>query len=232
MHVRILSLLIAAPLFLEMQSSAFLGGIAHSEASQSASAAGKTVWSGVYTSGQAARGKTAYDANCAMCHGSLAGGNRVELLKGNDFMQRWREDNVDSLFNFLKSSMPPVRSRSKDYTPLTDTVYLDILVHILQANEFPAGSEELNISDLKNIQIQEKDGPKPLATSTLVQLVGCMTMREETDGVVWMLGRASDPVRTHNSDTTTADELKGAEGKSLGTQSFRTPKSWISWRKF
>src|SRR5437867_4415143 len=82
---------------------------------------------------------------------------------------------------------------------------------ILQANEFPAGSQELTVSGLKNIQIQEKDGPKPLATSTLVQVVGCMSMLEEPDGVIWMLGRASEPLRTRNSDKATPEELKDAE---------------------
>ena len=87
---------------------------------QSAGAAGKTVWDGVYTAAQAARGKAEYEANCATCHGNLLGGNRVELLKGNDFMQRWREDNLESLITFLKSSMPPIRSRKPSTSPASE----------------------------------------------------------------------------------------------------------------
>jgi len=220
MQTTFVSLLVATMMLIPKQPTPSFAETAHQGAVQSANSTGKTVWDGIYTAGQAARGKAEYDANCAMCHGSLSAGNRVELLKGNDFMQRWREDNLESLFTFLKSSMPPMRSRSKDYVPLSDTEYLDIMVHILQANEFPAGSEDLNINVLKKIQIQEKDGPKPLATSTLVQMVGCMTMHEEADGAVWMLGRASEPLRTHNSDKASADELKEAEDRPLGTLSF------------
>src|SRR5215470_8000665 len=79
----------------------------------------RTVWDGVYTTAQAERGKRAYDANCASCHGSLSGGNRVELLHGKEFMERWREDNLSSLLLFLQASMPPLNTRPKDYTPLS-----------------------------------------------------------------------------------------------------------------
>ena len=58
-----------------------------------------TVWDGVYTAGQAARGKAVYDSHCAACHGSdLSGSSEARPLAGERFMQDWREDNVNSLF--------------------------------------------------------------------------------------------------------------------------------------
>jgi hypothetical protein len=136
-------------------------------------------------------------------------------------MERWREDNLSSLLAFLQASMPPLNSRSKDYTPLSEETYLEIVTHILQGNAFPAGADDLKIDALKNIQIEEKDGPKPLATSTLVQIVGCMTRSEQMDGVIWMLTRASEPARTRDADRSSADELKTAQLKHLGTLSFK-----------
>jgi hypothetical protein len=99
--------------------------------------------------------------------------------------------------------------------------YLEIITHILQGNGFPAGSDDLRIDSLQNIQIEEKDGPKPLATSTLVQVVGCMTRSEQINGVSWMLTRASEPARTRDADRSSADELKTAQVKPLGTLSFK-----------
>jgi hypothetical protein len=188
---------------------------------QAESSSRRTVWDGVYTVAQASRGKVQYDANCTSCHGDIQSGNRVELLKGNEFMQRWREDNLESLFNFLKSSMPPLLSRPGNFETPSDEVFLGIMAYMLQANGFPTGSQELDAKSLKNVQIEGKDGPKPLATSTLVQVVGCLTMREELDGIAWMLTRASEPARTRNSDAAISDELKNANDKPLGTLSFR-----------
>src|SRR2546422_11348345 len=91
------------------------------------SANSKTVWNGVYTAAQAARGKARYEENCASCHGDIMGGDKAQVLKGKEIMQNWREDNLESLFAFLKASMPPLRSRGKDYVPLPDSGYLDIM---------------------------------------------------------------------------------------------------------
>src|SRR5262249_2350217 len=77
----------------------------------------KTVWSGVYTSAQAARGKAEYDRACSRCHASnLDGSVDASLLgdfapryslRGADFMERWREDTVQSLYALIASGMPP-----------------------------------------------------------------------------------------------------------------------------
>jgi hypothetical protein len=198
----------------------FIAGIFFATA-EAQNASHRTVWDGVYTAAQAERGKRSYDANCASCHGSLSGGNRVELLHGKEFMERWREDNLSSLLLFLEASMPPLNTRPKDYAPLNTPTYLEIVTYILQGNGFPAGSDDLQADVLKDIQIEEKDGPKPLATSTLVQVVGCMTRSEQLDGVVWMLTRATEPMRTRDADRSNADELKTAGVKSLGNLSFK-----------
>src|SRR5262245_17374560 len=152
----------------------------------------KTIWTGTYTSAQANRGQATYEKNCSRCHGSDLNSNPQASLTGSDFMQRWREDNVESLFLFVRSSMPPMRRGGPPRVPLSDAEYVDIISYIFQANKFPAGNNELAAAELGSIHIEEKDGPKPLPTSSLVVTVGCMT-RVNADN--WAVTNALEPVR-------------------------------------
>src|SRR5262245_29696938 len=77
----------------------------------------QTVWSGVYTTAQAARGRSEYDRVCSRCHAAnLDGIQDANLLgdfapryslRGADFIDRWREDTVQSLYTLIASGMPP-----------------------------------------------------------------------------------------------------------------------------
>jgi mono/diheme cytochrome c family protein len=76
-------------------------------------AADKTVWDGVYTAAQAARGKTAYDKGCSSCHlPELQGGFGTTYsgtaLKGQRFVQTW-EDALTGLYKYVLS--PPSGQR-------------------------------------------------------------------------------------------------------------------------
>src|SRR5262249_4066460 len=83
----------------------------------------RTIWSGVYTAAQAVRGEAVYKTNCSRCHGEDLSSNPQAVLNGNDFLQRWREDTVDGLFTFIRTSMPPTR-RGTQRVPLEDNQYL------------------------------------------------------------------------------------------------------------
>src|SRR5262245_25398735 len=120
----------------------------------------RTIWNGIYSAEQATRGEAVYKANCARCHGEDLSRNPQAVLNGSDFLQRWREDNVESLFMFIRTSMPPTR-RGTERVPLPDDQYLDVLTYIFKSNNFPAGERELTAADTAGIQIEEKDGPKP-----------------------------------------------------------------------
>src|SRR5215467_2374532 len=177
----------------------------------------RTIWTGAYTTAQATRGEEVYKANCARCHGEDLSRNPQAVLNGNDFLQRWREDTVESLFAFIRTSMPPGR-RGTPRVPLEDNQYLDVLTYIFRANNFPAGDRELTAADVAEIHVEEKDGPKPLPNSSLVLIVGCMTkVNEDT----WSLTASTEPVRTRVADVSTMDELKAAQSKPAGTLTFR-----------
>src|SRR2546423_13020472 len=97
----------------------------------------KTVRDGVYTEAQATRGESVYGMNCAKCHeGADVDGPPLE---GDPFIDRWREDSLAALFNFIKTKMPQ-DSPGK----LSDSVYRDILSYLLRSNDYPSGKQELS----------------------------------------------------------------------------------------
>ena len=172
----------------------------------------RTVLDGVYTDGQAKRGEAAYSMNCAGCHGEDLFGRAMGPLRGEHFLDRWREDGLNVLFTHIRTKMPANAAGS-----LGEATYLDILAYILQVNAFPAGTRELTADAVAGTLLVGKDGPQPLATNTLVQVVGCMTRNAGE----WMLTNAAEPRRTEDAEHSTPDELKDAAGRPLGSHTFR-----------
>jgi len=114
----------------------------------------RSVWQGVYTKAQAERGRASYFGACASCHGTqLQGDTDAPDLAGNAFLRRWTDRSVGALFTFTESQMPVGRPRS-----LGAAGYADLIAHILAANGFPDGQQELpaNGSVLDTIMIDSK----------------------------------------------------------------------------
>src|SRR5918995_1622518 len=63
-----------------------------------------SVLDGVYTAAQAARGEAAYLTHCIKCHEGLEADGPE--LAGRAFIDRWREDRLESLFAFIRTTMP------------------------------------------------------------------------------------------------------------------------------
>lgn len=166
----------------------------------------QTVWSGVYSDAQATRGKAQFEIHCSTCH-------RAGPRTGDAFMQTWAGTDLTSLFNQMKTSMP-----ADAPSTLADNAYLDIVAYMLQANAFPAGSDELEIDVLKSIRVERQEGPGPVPNFALVQIVGCLTQAPEN---VWMVNNASEPVRTKDSQASKDEELKNLGKTGLGSQNFR-----------
>jgi hypothetical protein len=113
-----------------------------------------SVWQGVYTKAQAARGQLAYIAACASCHGAaLQGDSDIPELTGSSFLKRWTDQPIGTLFAFTESQMPVGRPRS-----LGAPGYADVIAHILATNGFPDGQQELPAggSVLDKIMIDKK----------------------------------------------------------------------------
>lgn len=99
----------------------------------------RTAWDGVYSEAQAARGKAAYEEQCAFCHGSdLRGQGFATALVEDAFTERWKDGNLGDLLSVVKITMPQDKPAS-----LADWEYAAIVAYLLQANRYPAGPREL-----------------------------------------------------------------------------------------
>jgi mono/diheme cytochrome c family protein len=99
-----------------------------------------SIWSGVYTDAQAARGKAAYTDNCSRCHGSaLQGSDEIPALQGPQFMVDFDGSSVADLTNRVRTTMPMDNPGHLDNATTTD-----IVAFLLQSNHVPAGSSELS----------------------------------------------------------------------------------------
>lgn len=124
-------------------------------AEQAAAATGaRSIWDGVFTVEQAARGEEAYKATCSECHGGdLMGDGFAPALAGADFQGNWNDLSVGDLFERIRISMPP--SGPSGVSPEQKA---DILAHIFNFNKYPAGTTELEPKTevLKTIKIELK----------------------------------------------------------------------------
>jgi mono/diheme cytochrome c family protein len=112
------------------------------------------IWDGVYTSAQAARGKAPFERSCARCHNvELAGSQRGPALKGNVFWSKYENDNLGTLFTFLRDNMPQDGPSLVD-----DAIKADILAYIMSMNGMPAGNDELkaDVRALESIKVAKK----------------------------------------------------------------------------
>jgi len=147
------------------------------------------IWSGVYTAGQAERGKAVYASHCSRCHGDDLGRNRSYPLAGEGFMEHWEASTLERLLNQIRQ-MPPGAPAAVD-----DAGRRDVMAYLLQQNGFPEGSMDLTRDEeiLASVQIVRRTGPGPLRTGAVVRVAGCLATRSERE---WELRGATEPERT------------------------------------
>ena len=85
-----------------------------------------SVLDGVYTAAQARRGQAQFELHCASCHREDLLGIAGPALKGDRFLDHWREFPLEVLVNDMKSQMP----FGKPGTLPTET-YVDIAAYML-----------------------------------------------------------------------------------------------------
>jgi mono/diheme cytochrome c family protein len=125
------------------------GGIAAQETPPA-----KSVWDGVYSQEQATRGQAKYTQVCSSCHqADLSGSDQAPSLSGGDFVDRWNDQSVGDLADRIRLTMP-----LDDIGSLTVQMSADITAFLLQANNFPAGAEELKAdrNAMKAVVIKRK----------------------------------------------------------------------------
>ncbi len=114
----------------------------------------KKVWDGVFTSAQAARGKAPFEQFCARCHNiELAGSQRGPALKGTAFWSKFENDNLGTLYTYIRDNMPQDGPAIVD-----DPVKADILAYIMSVSGMPTGDAELKADAraLEGIKVAKK----------------------------------------------------------------------------
>ena len=117
-----------------------------------AAPASRSIWDGVFSAEQVARGKKAYEISCADCHGDELQGNgkKSPALKGEIFAKNWTTKSVHKLIDQTWRTMPPDDPRT-----LGRDLCTDVAAYILSENGYPAGKTALapDAPDLRQIVI-------------------------------------------------------------------------------
>jgi cytochrome c5 len=171
---------------------------------------GSSVWDGVYTTAQAARGQQVYAGHCARCHGEDLGSSRNPLA-GERFAEHWESRTLADLFRRIRDTMP-----AGDIAAIEEPSKLDAMAFLLQQNGFPDGHTELTpeADALAMIRITGKDGPTPIRTGTLVRTVGCLELRNDRD---WRLTNATEPERAALDTTSESRDSRLSPSTGAGT---------------
>ncbi|MDB5474112.1 MAG: hypothetical protein JWP99_1415 [Devosia sp.] len=104
----------------------------------------RTIWDGVFTADQALRGKQVNSGVCSKCHGDRGDGANEPDQPGGpaiarfSFLRKWEGTSLASLFEYVKTTMPPDNPASR-----TDQQYIDVIAHMLELSGAPAGDTEL-----------------------------------------------------------------------------------------
>ena len=100
--------------------------------------ASTSAWDGVFSKDQLERGRTAYNAHCARCHGeTLGGGENSPALVDERFFTTWGGRTVGELVEYTRTTMP-----SDGPGKISRKRCIDIAAYVLGANGFPAGAHE------------------------------------------------------------------------------------------
>ena len=92
-----------------------------------------------FTAAQVAAGKTAYNSNCAVCHGStMTNGTFGTPLAGQYFQTTWTGKSLRAFYDRAHKTMPPAAPGS-----LPKDSYANIVAYILDLNGFKSGDTPL-----------------------------------------------------------------------------------------
>jgi mono/diheme cytochrome c family protein len=182
----------------------FLSWAAASIATAQTSAPRRTVWDGVYTEAQAARGVTTFGQSCSGCH-ALAAEGKAPLV-GESFWKSFAQKTVGDLLGFVRTYMPNGNPGSLD-----ETTYRDIVALMLKSNGFPSGTVELGSDTVRDSQILPRDGSTELPANALVRVVGCLAR----SGADWVVTNATTPERAERVPAAGEDATRPLGSRSM-----------------
>ena len=115
----------------------------------------RTIWDGVFSDQQAARGQRGYAQTCATCHADdLLGRTNAPPLVGEAFLGRFNRSTADDVVQTVRQTMPQEAPDS-----LALDAYVDIVTYLFKANGGPAGTGDLpaDRAMLKQVLVTSKE---------------------------------------------------------------------------
>jgi len=104
-----------------------------------------TIWDGVFTEAQSARGEFVYPAVCGRCHGYKLDGApddpdmfSTPPIAGPKFLRNWNGVSLAALYEYTKAAMPAINPGS-----LSDQEFVDVVAYTLSVSGAPPGPAEL-----------------------------------------------------------------------------------------
>ena len=119
-----------------------------------------SVWDGVFTEGQAKRGRAAYPGACGLCHGRRLNGapddpdmRSTPPLARARVLRNWDGRSLATLFEYTRATMPEDNPGS-----LTDEEYVDVIAYMLSVGGMPAGEADLrpDLGRLARVVIEQQ----------------------------------------------------------------------------
>jgi mono/diheme cytochrome c family protein len=114
----------------------------------------RSMWDGISTKAQIAKGQKVYREECQRCHGeNMLGGEETPELVGDTFLEKWSGKTVGDLFERTRKTMPTDGPGN-----LGRRQYSDVIAYILSSNKVPAGQKDLetDATPLQQIRIEAK----------------------------------------------------------------------------
>jgi alcohol dehydrogenase (cytochrome c) len=173
-----------------------------------------------YTPAQAEAGRTAYQANCAGCHGpDLSGRNDAAQLAGSLFMGSWGNRTTKDLLAFMQGAMPPGNPGG-----LGEATYLNIAAFILDSNGARPGAAPLTAAASVGIRSIATGQPRLQVAQGGRGRGG----RGAADGPLG--GRAEAPVPATPRGLTVAGEVKNYTPVTDAMLRSPDPNDWLMIR--
>ena len=104
-----------------------------------------SVWDGVFTEAQAARGRQTYSGACGLCHGRRLNGApddpdmvSTPPLARARFLRVWEGRSLATLLAYTRLTMPEDNPGS-----MSEQEYVDVVAYLLSMSRMPAGGDEL-----------------------------------------------------------------------------------------
>jgi mono/diheme cytochrome c family protein len=105
-----------------------------------------SVWTGVYSEAQAARGQTVFLSVCGRCHGPRGNGAgdpemvAAPAVARGSFLRKWDGQTVATLLEYVRTTMPTDNPKS-----LSDQQYLDAITYMFALSNIPTGDADLEL---------------------------------------------------------------------------------------